>query len=96
MPGQVDLNEDTRGECNWTPPILHSLVTDRSDVVLGYDPLIPPQLLQSEIPAVRAEIRSTVMVQQLIYNTSPIMLSRQWSKDGGKPSRSSPGTTTAF
>lgn len=26
--------------------------------VLGYDPLIPPALLQSEIPAVRQAVRS--------------------------------------
>ena len=72
------------------------MVVDRSNVVLGYDPLIPPQLLQSEIPAVRFQVRRAVVMRQLMQYTSPTMLSRQSFKDGGKPYKSSPRTTIAF
>ena len=54
-----ELNEDTRGAQQ------HSFVrlvgTDRLISVLGQDPLIPPALLQAEVPAVG---HSTVLLSR--------------------------------
>ena len=46
----MSLNENTRGMALCEGPIVHLLML--VNLVLGQDPLIPPDLLQAEIPAV--------------------------------------------
>ena len=49
------LGEDVRGELKPLYRIKRGLAPLTTlSLVLGYDPLIPPQLLQSEVPAVRS------------------------------------------
>lgn len=47
-----DLSNDARGQSMKSPLPLRMLLIERRVVVLKYDPVIPPLLLQSEIPVV--------------------------------------------